>query len=265
MTDLLRYPGQTFLRLLEYLGGLGLLGREVFVSIFAGKRYPRLLGEQLVSIGYGSQAVIIVTGAFTGAVFAAQSYFKFQDYGVESTVGALVSVAMARELGPVLTGLMVAGRVGASMAAEIGTMKVTEQIDALRSMAVHPVDYLVVPRLAAMVISMPLLIAESITFGILASYVMAVHAFRIEPSWFLYHLTNHTAFSDIFIGMTKGFFFGIIITIISCWQGLNARNGAVGVGSGTTAAVVQSSLLILIVNFFLSMLLNYFFPLGTGI
>jgi len=263
MTDFIRYPGRLVLRLLEYLGGLGMLGREVVISIFAGKRFPRLLGEQLVSIGYGSQAVIIVTGAFTGAVFAAQSFFQFQKYGVESTVGALVSVAMARELGPVLTGLMVAGRVGASMAAEIGTMKVTEQIDALRSMAVHPVDYLVVPRLAAMMISMPLLIAESITFGILASYVMAVHAFRIEPTWFLTHLRAHTDFSDIFIGMTKGFFFGVIITLISCWQGLNARNGAVGVGQGTTSAVVESSLLILIVNFFLTMLLNQFYPLGV--
>lgn len=265
MLSVFRLPGKLILDLLEYLGSLFHLLIEVLNSITIGKKHPRLFGEQLVKIGFGSQAVIIVTGAFTGAVFCAQSYFKFSEFGIESTVGALVSVAMARELGPVLTGLMVAGRVGASMAAEIGTMKVTEQVSALRAMAVHPVDYLVTPRLAAMMVSMPLLIAESITFGIIASYIIAVFGFGLESPFFMQHLEDHTAFSDIFIGMVKGFFFGIIITLVSCWQGLNARNGAVGVGQGTTAAVVQSSLIILIVNFFLSFLLNEFFPLGQQI
>jgi phospholipid/cholesterol/gamma-HCH transport system permease protein len=174
-------------------------------------------------------------------------------------------VALCRELGPVLSGLMVAGRVGAAMAADIGTMKVTEQIDALRVMGVHPVDYLVLPRFIAMMISMPLLVAESITFGLLAAYLVGVHGFDIPYRWFIDHLVEHTNMEDLATGMIKGFVFGIIITVVACHQGLKAEEGAVGVGRGTTSAVVISSLALLISNFFLSILLNYFFPIGTGV
>jgi phospholipid/cholesterol/gamma-HCH transport system permease protein len=207
--------------------------------------------------------VVIVTGAFTGAVLAAQSYFKFSEFGIETTVGAVVSIAMCRELGPVLTGLMVAGRVGAAMAAEIGIMKVTEQVDALRVLAVHPVEYLVVPRALGMLISMPLLIAEAIMFGIIASHIVSVYGFNIPEVWYSFHVRDNTELEDIFIGMTKGFVFGFIIVIVSCHQGLNAANGAAGVGKGTTSAVVIASLFILVVNFFLTLLLNFFFPLGA--
>jgi phospholipid/cholesterol/gamma-HCH transport system permease protein len=205
--------------------------------------------------------VVIVTGAFTGAVFSAQSYYKFNQLGLESAVGALVSVAMCRELAPVLTGLMVAGRVGAAMAAEIGTMKVTEQIDALRALAVHPVDYLVTPRVIATLVSLPLLIAESIAFGIAASALITVLYFQVPVAWFWKHLAYHTELQDIAIGMIKGFVFGLIIVVVSCHQGLVAKNGAVGVGRGTTSAVVLSSLFILVTNFFLTILLNFFFPI----
>ena len=263
MSALLRYPGKLFLEFLVYLGQLGFLAREVVVSLFRGSLYAKKIGEQIVAIGYGSQPVIVVTGAFTGAVFAAQCYFKFTDFDVESSVGALVSIAMCRELAPVLTGLMVTGRVGAAMAAEIGTMKVTEQIDALRAMAVHPIDFLVKPRFVAIMISMPLLIAESIAFGIFASYAVVVYGFGLEPAWYRDHLLYHTELQDIVIGMVKGFVFGILIVLIACHRGLNASRGAVGVGEGTTAAVVNASLAILIVNFFLTFLLNFFFPLGT--
>ena len=216
-----------------------------------------------MEIGYGSQAVVIVTGAFTGAVFTFQSYMKFKDFGVETSVGAVVSVALCRELGPVLAGLMVAGRVGAAMAADIGTMNVTEQIDALRVMGVDPVGYLVVPRFIAMLISMPLLIAESITFGLLASYIVTVYAYGVPKPWFMTHMLEHTNMTDLSVGMIKGFVFGILITLISCHQGLIAKDGAVGVGNGTTRAVVISSLTLLICNFFLSLLLNYVFPMGA--
>ena len=161
-----------------------------------------------------------------------------------------------------MTGLMVAGRVGAAMAAEIGTMKVTEQIDALRSMAVHPVDYLVVPRVVGILISMPLLIAESISFGIVASWIITVHYFRVPATFYLHHLETEMELQDIWIGMIKGFVFGLIIVIVSCHQGLIAKDGAVGVGRGTTSAVVFSSLGILIVNLFLTFLLNMIWPLG---
>jgi phospholipid/cholesterol/gamma-HCH transport system permease protein len=177
---------------------------------------------------------------------------------------AVVSVALCRELGPVLAGLMVAGRVGAAMAADIGTMKVTEQVDALRVMGVHPVDYLVLPRFLAMMISMPFLVAESISFGLCASYAGGTSLrLRHALAWYLTHMLTTRTWRIVSFGMIKGFVFGMLITLISCHQGLAAENGAVGVGLGTTRAVVISSLVLLIANFFLSILLNYVFPIGT--
>ncbi len=261
----LALPGRTVLRFLRYMGQLAGLMVDLAHAVRTGVWRLRLVAEQIVAIGYGSQAVVIVTGAFTGAVFTFQSYAKFKDFGVESGTGAIVSVALCRELGPVLAGLMVAGRVGASMAADIGTMKVTEQVDALRVMGVHPVDYLVLPRFIAMMISMPMLIAESITFGLLASAAVCIIGYDMPSPWFWTHTMDHTGWQDLLIGMTKGFVFGIIITLVSCHQGLTAENGAVGVGIGTTRAVVISSLALLIFNFFLSILLNYVSPLGTGV
>ena len=214
--------------------------------------------QQIVTIGYGSQAVVIVTGAFTGAVFTAQSYFKFKDFGIESSVGGIVSVSLCRELGPVLAGLMVTGRVGASMAAEIGTMKVSEQIDALRVMGAHPVDYLVLPRFLAMIISMPLLISECIACGLGASFVVGMGIFNIPYACYWEDGVDRTGLEDVGFGMIKGFVFGILIVLISCHQGLIANNGAVGVGLGTTRAVVYSSLSLLVCNFFLTFFLNYF-------
>jgi phospholipid/cholesterol/gamma-HCH transport system permease protein len=235
-----------------------------WTGILLGRLRIGQLVRQVAVVGYGSQGVVIWTGSFTGAVFSAQSYFKFKDFGIESTVGGLVAVAMCRELGPVLVGLMVAGRVGAAMAAEIGTMKVSEQIDALRALAVHPADYLVAPRLLAMMISMPLLIAESIGFGIAASYAVTVGVFDVSGADFWKHTVYFAGLENFFIGMLKGFVFGVIIVLVACHQGLIARDGAVGVGRGTTAAVVQASLTILVVNFFLTFFLNFFFPLGSA-
>ena len=261
--ELLRLPGRLLLEFLQYMGQLaGLLG-ELWHPVRTGAWRLKLMAHQIVAVGYGSQVVVIVTGAFTGAVFTFQMYGKLKEYGGESSVGVLVSIALCRELGPVLSGLMVAGRVGAAMAADIGTMKVTEQIDALRVMGVHPVDYLVLPRIAAMLISMPLLVAESIVFGLMASYIVAVHGFEVPHAWYWPRTLEHTDMSDLVCGMIKGLVFGLIISLVSCHQGLRAENGAVGVGNGTTRAVVISSLSLMIVNLFLSIMLNYFFPLGS--
>lgn len=256
--------GRGALAFLSYLGQLATLFADTTAAMFVGVKRIGLIGRQIVSIGFGSQLVVVVTGAFTGAVFAAQTYFKFSDLGLESGVGPVVSIAMCRELGPVLTALMVSGRVGAAMAAEIGTMKVTEQIDALRAMGVHPLDYLVVPRAIGMLFSMPLLVAEATGFGIAASYVITVQGFNVPFAYYDRQIVDFTDLGDISIGMIKGLVFGAIIVLVSCHQGLKASNGAVGVGKGTTAAVVISSLGILISNFFLSLLLNYFFPLGSS-
>jgi len=256
--------GRLLLAFLDYLGELFTLTIKIIESLIRGKKRYGILVNQVVEIGFSSQPVVIITGAFVGAVLAAQGLFQLSEFKMESMGGALVSVGMLRELGPSLTGIMLAGRVGASMSAEIGTMKVTEQIDALRSMSVHPIDYLVTPRLIAMVISVPLLITEAAAFGILASWVVGTQAFGVPQAWWTYHMTGHTDLADIYIALIKGFVFGVIIVIISCHQGLGASHGAVGVGKGTTRAMVFSSLAILIFNFFLTMLLNVFFPIGLA-
>ena len=262
--NLLQTIGAAGLRFFAYLGQLVSLVCEIGISIVSARPRIRLTGQQLVSIGFGSQLVVAVSGEFTGAVFAAQIYFKFNDLGLSSATGPVVSLAMCRELGPVLTALMIAGRVGGSMAAEIGTMKVTEQVDALRSMGIHPVDYLVVPRVFGTLISMPLLVAEAIGFGIFAGHFLVVNMFHVPPAWFDYQVYVHTSIVDIAIGMIKGLVFGALIVLISCHEGLRAKSGAVGVGKATTSAVVISSLAILISNLFLSLILNHIFPLGSS-
>jgi phospholipid/cholesterol/gamma-HCH transport system permease protein len=249
---------------LDYLGQLAELALKIAESLALGKKRWRLFFQQIVEIGFNSQPVVIVTGAFVGAVLAAQGLFQLSGLKMESMGGALVSVGMLRELGPVLTAVMLSGRVGASMAAEIGTMQVTEQVDALRSMSVNPIDYLVTPRFIAMIVSVPLLITEAAAFGIAASWIVGTQTFGVSEAWWEHHTRGHTDLSDIYISLIKGLAFGILIVLISCHQGLKASHGAVGVGRGTTRAMVYSSLAILITNFFLTMLLNIFFPVGLA-
>jgi phospholipid/cholesterol/gamma-HCH transport system permease protein len=250
-------------RPLRHFGQLGLLAREVVVSLFTAGPRVRLTCQQIAAIGIGSQLVVIITGAFTGAVFAAQAYFKFNELGLASATGPVVSIAMCRELGPVLAALMVAGRMGAAMAAELGTMKVTEQIDALRAMGVDPAGYLVVPRVLAILVSMPILTAEAIWFGMLAARFLTVEVFGVPEAWYTAQLVAHTGTGDVIAGLFKGTVFGLILVIVSCHRGLHAKDGAVGVGLATTRAVVDSSLFILIVNFFLSLLLNRWLPTSS--
>ncbi len=254
--------GAIVLSFFVYLGEIVVLAAESLRSAVTHRMRWRLFMRQMVDIGLLSQLVVVITGGFTGAVFAAQTYFQFNKLGVASGVGAVVSAALFRELGPVLTGLMVTGRVGAAMSAEIGTMKVTEQIDALRALAVHPVDYLVVPRMLALMISMPLLVAECIGFGLVAAYFVSVNLLDISGPYYVANMVRWTLMRDIIMGLTKGFCFALLIVFISCHKGLNSREGAVGVGRATTEAVVNSSLAILISNFFLTMFLNVIFPAG---
>lgn len=256
--------GRQGLDFLVYLGELGRLIARITESITRGKWRHRLILRQIAEIGYRSQPVVIVTGAFTGAVLAAQALFQFSTLGMETGAGALVSVAMLRELGPSITALMLAGRVGAAMAAEIGTMKVTEQIDALRSMGVHPIDYLVTPRVLAMFLAMPLLIAESAAFGILSALLVGAGPFQVNAAYWMNQVHQYTDLGDIVIALTKGGVFGFLIVLISCHQGLRVTNGAVGVGLGTTRAMVFSALALIIFNFFLTLLLNLVFPTGFG-
>ena len=254
--------GHGALSFIRYLGELAMLAVETAVSIVVAPFRWRLLLHQIAEIGFRSQMVVIVTGMFTGAVLTAQTFFQFSKLGMATAVGSVVSVSVFRELGPTMTGLMVAGRAGASIAAEIGTMKVTEQIDALRALGVHPIDYLIVPRMLALLISMPLLVAESVALALFASYMVGTQVLGINGPYFMANLVRYTGLRDIKMALVKGFCFAIIIAIVSCHQGLNAKEGAVGVGRAPTEAIVISSLSILIVNFFLTFALNMIFPAG---
>lgn len=258
--SLARYVGSAVVSFARYLGELAFLVAETVQGLLHGHLRPRLVMQQILEIGFRSQPVILVTGAFTGAVFATQAYFQFHRLEMDAATGPVVSVSMFRELGPVLCGLMVAGRVGAAMSAELGTMKVTEQLDALRALGVHPVDYLVLPRFLAMLVSMPLLVAECIAIGIFSGYIVTTKILGVSEVYYLYNMLHFTGGRDVAMGLIKGVVFGILIVFISCHQGLHAKEGAVGVGRATTEAVVIGSLFILVVNFFLTMTLNIFFP-----
>jgi phospholipid/cholesterol/gamma-HCH transport system permease protein len=253
MTDLARQLVR------QWFGGMGrgaILCGEIIRSLCSIKPVWRDIVYQIYFIGVKSQSVVAVTGAFTGMVLSYQSYIQFHRVRIDSATLAVVAVSMGSELGPVLTGLMVAGRVGAAIAAEIGTMRVTEQIDALRTLSAHPVDYLVVPRVLAMLIAMPLLTAISIFLGIAAAYIVATFLLGINPADAWHQMIRHTDDVDMLTGLIKTFVYGGIIAVIACYKGLTCPQGAEGVGHATTEAVVYSSISILVSNFFLTMLIN---------
>src|SRR6184192_1951281 len=219
---------------LEGLGQLSLLGRDVVISLFSRRLDWRQLIYQIHFIGVKSQSVVLITGAFTGMVLAAQTYFQFHKVKMDTATLAVVGVSMCSELGPVLTGLMVAGRVGAAIAAELGTMRVTEQIDALRTLATHPVDYLVVPRLIALHVALPLLTVEAISVGISAGYLVGVYLLGIDPVYSWQNMLKYTSTTDLTVGIIKAAIFGGIVALIGCYKGLSCREGAEGVGRATT-------------------------------
>ena len=243
----------------EWLVGLGritLLAREAAGSLFRFKVVWRDFLYQVHFVGVKSQSVVLITGAFTGMVLGAQTYFQFHKVKMDTAMLAVVSVSMCSELGPVLTGLMVAGRVGAAIAAELGTMRVTEQIDALRTLATHPVDYLVVPRLLALHLALPLLTVEAIAIGIGAGYLVGVFLLGVDPVYSWYNMLRYTSTGDVIVGLTKAVFFGGMVALVGCYKGLYCGEGAEGVGRATTEAVVYSSIAILISNFFLTLTLG---------
>lgn len=215
-----------------------------------------LIRDQLYSVGVTSLPVVAITGFSTGVVLAAQSFFQLSDYGLTSATGLMVTKAMMVELGPVLTAFMVTGRVGAAMCAELGTMRVTQQIDALRSMAVNPYRYLVAPRFIAGTLMMPLLTVFSCFMGILGGYIMSVYYYKMSPNAFLDPLPVHIDNFDFFSGLTKALVFGFIISTISCYKGMKTWGGAQGVGRATTQSVVICYSVILVSNFLITVGLN---------
>jgi len=241
------------------LGDMTLLFWETLQSLFRRRLNFRDLIYQLYFIGIKSQSVVLITGAFTGMVLAAQTYLQFHKVRMDTATMAVVSVSMLSQLGPVLTGLMVAGRVGASIAAELGTMKVTEQIDALRTLATHPVDYLVLPRVTAATIALPVLTSEAIALGIGSGYLVTTVLMKVDPTYTWANMLKYTVPNHLNAGLTKALIFGTIISVIACYKGTHCGEGAEGVGRATTEAVVISSITILISNFFLTLLLGRVF------
>ena len=211
--------------------------------------------RQMALLGADSLPIVMMTILCTGMVFSVQTAKEFVRLGASSSVGGIVAIAMARELVPVLTGVVVAGRIGAAIAAELGTMKVTEQIDALRVMAANPVSYLVVPRFIALVLMMPVLVVFANFIGNIGGWVVAHYYAGIGSFTYENSIRTLAEFYDVFGGMVKSCVFGAIIAIVGCHKGLNAPNGAEGVGLATTASVVLSIILVFITNYFLSIVL----------
>ncbi len=248
--------GYSFTGMLASIGNYALMICQViWVSL---KRPPQwnLIRNQMFDIGVMSLPVVAITGFSTGMVLAAQSFFQLQDKGLAGATGLMVTKAMLVELGPILTAFMVTGRVGAAMCAELGTMRVTEQVDAIRSMAVDPLRYLVAPRFIAGTLMMPLLTVFSSIMGVFGGYIIAVYFYKLPPTTFLDPLPEHVTYFDFFSGMVKAFVFGIIIVTISCYRGMSTRGGAAGVGRSTTNSVVMCYSVILITNFFLTLGMN---------
>ena len=231
------------------------------VSAFAGAGvshivrppfYGRLFLKALLDIGYFSLPVVALTAVFTGMVLALQSYTGFSRFAAQSAVANLVVLSMTRELGPVLAGLIVAGRVGAAMAAEIGTMRVTDQIDALTTLSTNPMKYLVAPRLLAGTIALPLLVVIADVLGVMGGFIVSVLKLGFNQNVYLTNTLNFVQSDDVISGLAKAGVFGFIIALMGCYQGYNSRGGAQGVGAATTAAVVSASILILASDYVLT-------------
>lgn len=232
-------------RLLSFMGaGLGHTVRPPF--------YPRIIGKQMIDIGYYSLPVVGLTAVFAGMVLALQSYTGFSRFSAEGAIANVVVLSITRELGPVLAGLMVAGRIGASLAAEIGTMRVTEQIDALTTLSTNPMKYLVAPRMIAGVLMFPFLVLIADIIGVFGGYMVAVHKLGFNGANYLQNTWDFLTFEDVQSGLVKAAVFGFIVTLMGCYHGYNSKGGAQGVGRATTNAVVSASILILCFDYVLT-------------
>ncbi|MCC8417999.1 MAG: ABC transporter permease [Rickettsia endosymbiont of Bryobia graminum] len=246
--------GRRTLEFARNVGEFSIFTFSVMRSIFTRPIYYGLIFKQFTFIGFFSLPVVAMTTFFSGAVLALQSYTGFSRFSAESSIATVVVLSITRELGPVLTGLMVAGRVGASIAAEIATMRVTEQIDALYTLSTDPIKYLVFPRVIAAVITLPCLVLVGDVLGVLGGYLVSVYKLDFNSSSYLINSFKYLESIDVISGLVKAAVFGFIISIISCYSGYSSDKGAKGVGTATTSAVVISSVLILCSNYLLTAL-----------
>lgn len=252
--------GKQTLNTLEALGSIVILAGNTARTILQGRIHARNTFQQMAFIGVESLPIALLTGLSVGMVFTLQIANEFIRFGATTVIGGVSAIALVRELGPTLTGVVVAGRVGAAIAAELGSMKVTEQIDALLAMAADPIRYLVAPRVIACILMLPLLAFLADFVGIAGGFGVAVGVKGISSEVFLTSLQQLLKPDDILKGMLKAMIFGAVVGIIGCYQGMNTSNGAQGVGKATTDAVVYSLITIFVTNYFLS---SWLFP-GSG-
>lgn len=254
MIVILENIGRRVLAFIENSGRIVLLTAETFYHL---PRRPNMqhVVHQMAHLGVDSLPIVLLTILFTGMVMTVQTAHEFIKFGAQSSVGGIVAIAMGRELAPVLTGVVIAGRVGAAITAEIGSMKVTEQIDALRVMATNPVAYLVVPRFLACVLMTPLLVVFADLIGTIGGYLVATLYADLSSYTYLHSIKVFAVVSDVTGGLVKAMFFGGIVAIIGCYKGLTTAQGAEGVGKATTGSVVSSMILIFVTNYFLSLVL----------
>jgi len=255
LLNLVKWIGISTIRFVEEAGRVMILFAKTLSWVFRPPLQGREILKQMEGAGVRSFPVVIITAAFTGMVLALQSYAGFRRFNAESMVGTVVALSMTRELGPVLTGLMVSGRVGSAMAAELGTMRVTEQIDALYTLATNPIKYLIVPRFLAATIMLPILVIFADVVGILGGYLVSVQILGANPTLYIRRTWDYLEFNDLYSGLLKAIIFGMIVATISCYQGFSTEGGAEGVGRATTKAVVISSLTILISNYLITVIL----------
>lgn len=244
--------GRSFTALLAAIGRITIFMANAVSHIFRPPLYPLELGQQLLQVGYFSLPVVGLTAIFTGGALALQIYSGGSRFNAESVVPSIVAIGMVRELGPVLGGLMVAGRVSSSIAAEMGTMRVTEQIDALTTLSTNPIKYLVVPRLLAATLAMPVLVFIGDTLGILGGYLVGTQRLGFNAAAYLKNTWDFLEAEDIVSSLTKAAVFGFIVALMGCYHGYNSGRGAQGVGRATINAVVSASVLILAANYMLT-------------
>ena len=247
--------GGVVLRVVEDVGQYARFTATAMLGIVRPPFRWRLLFKQMEFVGNGSLSIVVITGVFTGMVFAVQSDYAFGMFGARGLLGSTVVLALTRELGPVLTSLMVNGRVGSAMAAELGTMRVTEQIDALESMAIDPIQYLASPRILASMLMLPILCATFDAVGAIGVSYVATYTLGVNPGPFFDRMMWYVDTDDIWGGMLKSAIFGFLLSSIGCFRGYTARGGAEGVGQATTKAVVAAGVLILVVDYFVSLIL----------
>ena len=241
--------GQLTLQLMAAIGRLLLFAAQAISHCVRPPFYPRLILKQMLDIGYYSLPVVGLTAIFTGMVLALQSYTGFARFSAESVIPNVVVVSITRELGPVLAGLMVAGRVGAALAAEIGTMRVTEQIDALTTLATNPFKYLIAPRIIAGILMLPLLVLVADVIGVFGGYLVSVYKLDFNAGNYLKNTVDFLEVTDVVSGLVKAAVFGFLVSLMGCYHGYHSRGGAQGVGTATTNAVVSASILILSFNY----------------